>query len=171
MMSQRALARLAFGAAAFFLFTGVASAAACYEEQPGPDIMICNGGGGNSADFVQDCTYTAGPPVRVEVPCPGRWVNIVNSSDTPEVACARAGMVPAATERGDICASGERRPRVGNNYQGISYRYGTWGSGTGIGNVYQMINFQDNQQYSYCWSNGQKRDYDATDRTVAYYCK
>jgi hypothetical protein len=178
-------------ATALSILASGAAHAACYEEQPGTPILSCSGGGGNSADFAQTCTFVAGPPVQVEVQCPGRWVNIVYSTDTHAQACARAGLSPANIA-GQVCASGERRPSSGENWAGISYRYGTWGIDGVGGNSVEMKSpgmvgenphsptgycggtdnpCQPAAAESWCWFSGQKRDYDGTDRTVAYYCE
>ena len=119
----------------------------------------------------------------MEVACPGRWVNVANTSLTHEQACAAAGLSPTAIS-GQICASGESRPSVGLNAGSINYRYGTWGSGADnrVGGVTTStrdfscsdcgggINDSSNV-ITYCWKSGQKRDHDSTDMVVAYACE
>lgn len=156
----------------------------CYDTVQGPDVLSCSGNrpeGSSSADFTGACNWVRGPDVVVEVACPGRWVNVANTSLTHEQACAAAGLSPTAIS-GQICASGERRPTVGSNPGSINYRYGTWGGVSGGGTFTTSYTFEwgnNNEScfdcstytYTYCWTSGQKRDNDSTDLVVAYACE
>lgn len=163
-------------------------AAPCYQEAQGDPVMTCGGGTqGNSADFATNCTYVVGPPVQVEVACPGMWVSTASDTETQAEACGRFGLQPANAS-GQICASGERRPLVGTGFDSIRYKYGTWGSPGPGGSVNEARTFTFTSGgggghngnptpvktttivRDYCWASGQKRDYDITDVTVAFYC-
>jgi len=171
--------RILLLASGLLALSGFSAQAACYQEMMGDPIMSCNGGiQGNSADFASNCTYVQGPPVQVEVTCPGMWVNTISDSETRGEACARVGLAAADLD-GQVCAAGEARPRTGTNWDGIKYRYGTWGgpSQGGISDDIRAFNYRSGGSGTstsitrhYCWRSGQKRDYDGTDITVAFYC-
>jgi hypothetical protein len=184
MQSYRIL-QLAAAVALTCLCAGAAQAA-CYAEQPGPPVLTCSGKSGNSADFAQTCSFVAGPPIQVEVQCPGRWVNVVSAEDSHSKTCSRAGLKPANIS-GQICASGERQPSTGENWNGINYRYGKWGSSSNGGTLLTSATIYLHRTCAgghdsgpcdwatetvyMCWMGGQKQDNDATDKVVAYYCE
>lgn len=77
--------------------------------------------------------------VPVECVPKARWVNIpygANSSGSQSSfmdhaqICAAVGM-KAANLGGKTCASGERRPTLGEKWESINYRYGKKGDGNG----------------------------------------
>jgi|GEM_PF-4350787 prepilin-type N-terminal cleavage/methylation domain-containing protein len=91
----------------------------------------------------------------------GTWVNATGDQAK---TCADAGLSLATDLGYGVCASGECRPQKGKNFNLISYKYGTWGSGGSgkcVGKIFG----------TYCYHDGQKHDNDGTDRTVAYLCK
>lgn len=137
------------------------------------------------------CTRTAGYFKQIPKECPppptGRWVNAtfttkqvtvrsggrdggeytqtVSVATSQAETCASAGLKPAKLEGQYICASGERRPVIGEGYQNINYRFGTWGGDRVAGHATVSTNTA-----LMCYANGQKRDSDGTDRLVAWYC-
>lgn len=117
------------------LWAAPALAEICYEERVTTGLQ-CSESSSSSADFTTGCTF--GPRIeKVEVPC-GRWVNVFSetrlgesgASVTHAQACAVHGLKPSSFQ-GKTCASGERRPTVGNGWQYINYRYGKKGDGNG----------------------------------------
>src|SRR5690606_12590508 len=72
---NKPLIRAAISVLGLLSFAGAAQASVCYEEVPGPSVMTCSGNhGGNSADCASACQLVPGPPITVEKPCPGMWV-------------------------------------------------------------------------------------------------
>ncbi|WP_315922034.1 hypothetical protein [Mesorhizobium sp. SP-1A] len=170
----------------------------CYQNQKVfvPAEFKCSSNGGSGQNRFDDfsngsCQKTDAryDDVEVEVPCPkvGKWVNATFTNKTITVrnggrdggtttqtisvatsqaeTCASVGLKPAKLEDKYICASGEDRPTRGTDYNKIKYKYGTWGGTWGAG-VSTTVN-----NYTFCWASGQKKDNDATDRVVAWYCE
>lgn len=156
------------------------AAATCYDTQVLPPELSCDGDSSNSADFSYGCKYLPDRTIQVEVPCPQTWVNIVDKKESHSQACSRVNLKPANIE-GSTCASGELRPSIGLNWEGINYRFGRWG-GLDYSGGYQIVFKPDwtdrggkdepDRFYEggyYCYDGG-KRDSDNTDRVVAYAC-
>lgn len=137
---------------------------------------------GNKSLGVVTCGLqsTCTPPSEETV----RWVQ-ANLGESHAQTCSRVGMKPATNQGYGICASGERRPKKGKDYDKISYRYGTWGGGQGVGGTQvtqglfgvgggtaasQRGQQGQTQAIYYCYTSGQKRDNDGSDRLVAYLC-
>ena len=76
--------------------------------------------------------------------------------------CRAQGMTNAFSPEGALCVSGEAQARsaVGK----IAYSYGTWGGGPQPALASQSSG-------GYCYTPGQKRDNDRTDRTVGCFCR
>lgn len=160
--------------------TSALAAVKCYEEQELPPVLVCDNKYSNSADFSSGCQYTTGKTVQIEVACPVMWVNISVKNETHSQTCNRVGLKTSSIE-GSICASGELRPSIGQNWEGISYRFGKWGGLDTYGGN-QIVSIRDytsrgNKDESgrfyegglYCYKGGTK-DRDNTDRVVAYAC-
>lgn len=181
------------------LFTIPAVAAdKCYQKVYVPAQYKCNTRTSGLVEKSFDdfsngaCQTIAARVDDVEVECPkvGRWVNATFTNKTITMrsgggrdggggtytqtisvpssqaeTCSSAGLSPAKLEGQYICASGEARPVSGTDYEKISYKYGRWGDGGWAG-----VATTDNN-YLFCWGSGQKRDNDATDRVVAWYCE
>lgn len=170
------------------LSTAAAASAAplCYEDRIVPAQMTCSDNDSRSADFGSACKYVGETVQQVPVECPGRWVGVKQESITHAQACSNAGLKPTSIE-GEMCASGERRPTAGEGAAGISYAYGKTGSSTSGGTAVVNNSFWENSggcspnssgtcidrqvTYTYCYGSGQKRDWDATDRVVAFACE
>jgi len=188
--AQISLATLLAG----FLTMPAMAADKCYQKVLIPAEFKCNAGATDGVNRFDDfsngsCQRIAERYEDVEVECPkvGRWVNATfnnktitvngpgrdggTSTQTISVAtsqaetCSSVGLSPAKLEGQYICASGEARPNRGEGYASINYKYGRWGSGGWAG----VSTTQNN--YLFCWGNGQKRDNDSTDRVVAWYCE
>lgn len=172
------------------IFAGLCSTQAyaktCKEPQYVPAKVVCDNNSSKSADFTTGCKFIAAHYEDVEVECPAQWVN-VSSSDTTATQsqiCSRAGLTSANID-GKTCASGEQRPTTGENASGIAYRYGKENGGTG-GNIVTNYTIRGNTggcspnssgscmdyayTYTYCYASGQKKDYDNSDRVVAFAC-
>ena len=174
-----------FAAFAALLLSSVGpsqAATKCYEDIKVPSSLQCANNGSKSADFTNGCTYTPESIQKKEVECPvtSRWVNS-NGKQSQAQVCSAAGLKSANIE-GRICAAGEKRPSSGTNYQGINYRFGTWGGGRGDGGTIVELkskrtsSISDDgpatfETYYFCWNSGNKRDYDNTDIAVAYACE
>jgi len=102
------------------------------------------------------------PPVSSPPQVGYRW--IATDGGTCSSVCQNAGMLSTRFSDGSFCASGEVRPAGAS---GISYSYGTWGSGA------EFTSGQSIGRYCYGSKPGknQKQDNDRTDITVACYCK
>ena len=150
--------RIILGAAAAVFMAGSALAAEdkCFEEVPGEPVMSCTGQAwSNSADFADSCSWVPGPNVLLEVECPpgdAVWMPTVmmtasnverrkidgvpqgNHSPVPlhEWHCGQHGMVPASVD-GQICASGNNRPKTGAGWESIGYPYASKGTPTPLG--------------------------------------
>ena len=162
-------------------------AATCYEDVEVPAAFTCNGNSSRSADFSNGCTYEAAKTVKKEVACPATWVSVSSSDTVPTRAevCERKNMSPSNVD-GFTCASGEQRPKSGVGAASIIYRYGTSGGGDG-GSVITNHTTSGSTggcspnssgscedfsyTYRYCYADGQKKDWENSDRVVAYACK
>ncbi|WP_315921994.1 hypothetical protein [Mesorhizobium sp. SP-1A] len=174
------------------------SAETCFEPRYVPASYSCNTGAGTGKiqafdDFSSgSCTFIEAHTVQVPIECPkpaGRWVNatftkkIVNGGKsnhnmsnvgvTAYIAtghaqtCSSVGLKPSSFE-GNICASGENRANSGGNgWNQIDYRFGTFGGYvTGGGTLTEQL-----YEQTFCWRAGDKRDWDNSDRLVAWYCQ
>lgn len=119
--------------------------------------VACNNGSLTNPDAVH-ASCKVNPPVV-------KWVQ-AKAGESHAQTCQRAGLKPSSDKGYGICASGERRPTKGTDYNKISYTYGTWG-GAGKGGTQAVRLFSS---HYFCYSSGQKRDNDGTDRLVAYLC-
>ncbi|MCZ7862575.1 hypothetical protein O9X98_14465 [Agrobacterium salinitolerans] len=174
------------------LISGTAYAAEkCYEDVPVAASFDCAKNNSKSADFSSGCQFNPATTKKVEVDCPGRWVNIKaatvgSSSPTPTQSevCKSKGL-NSAKIGGMFCASGERRPMVGGDWALIDYKYGKKGDGNGFdgGNdldtrVYTVDTCgKDCENYVtryslYCYDNktGTKNN-TSEDAAVAFYCQ
>ncbi|TLX15769.1 hypothetical protein [Rhizobium sp. MHM7A] len=161
--------------------TSAFAATKCYEEQELPPELVCDNNYSKSADFSSGCHYTTGETVQVEVACPVMWVNIAAKNETHSQTCRGVGLKVASIE-GSTCASGELRPSIGQNWQGISYRFGRWGGLDAHGGN-KIVSIPDRTSRTsrdgpttfyegglFCYESGGTRDSDKTDRVVAYAC-
>ncbi|MCZ7860787.1 hypothetical protein O9X98_05160 [Agrobacterium salinitolerans] len=163
--------------------SGALAAEKCYEDVPVPASVNCNGSTSKSADFASGCKYTPATVEKKEIECPVSlsWVN-ADGKTSQSATCAAAGLKPGSLD-GQVCAAGERRPSEGLGASSINYRFGKWGSGGGKGGTtaqfYSRTTTTGNRDDRvtktisnyYCWSSGNKRDYDSTDIAVAYVCE
>lgn len=178
---------------------GVAnSAETCFDARYVPASYSCKSGVGTGKiqsfdDFSNgNCTRVEAHTIQVPIECPkpaGKWVNasftkkiigggksnhnMSNVGVTAYIAtghaetCRSVGLKPSSFE-GNICASGENRASSGGTgWNQIDYRFGTWGGNvSGGGTLTEQFNEQ-----AFCWRGGDKRDWDNTDRLVAWYCE
>jgi hypothetical protein len=177
--------------------TAALAAEPCYEQQLVEASMNCATNSGNSADFASGCKAVEAHYENVEVECPatGRWVNVnaMLGEDTPRpsrsAVCKAAGM-KIADINGYFCASGERRPNVGGDWESINYQYGRKGGGngfTGGNDIDNVVNsYRDTDPYdrnrptgpvhsiysSMCYDgHANNRNNTGEDAVVAYYCQ
>lgn len=171
--------------------TAAQAADKCYEERFIPETYNCGAGGkGNFADFSNGgCTIIPSSIEKTEVECPGRWVsigsyNVSEPAPTASAVCARKGLKPSNLE-GKTCASGERRPTTGGDWDLINYVWGTKGGRTAGGDEVQHASrwghwmggdneSEPNQRVhtgSFCYDKrmGAKNN-TKQDRVVAYFC-
>lgn len=173
------------------------AAETCYEETYVPESYNCGAAGqGNFADFTRGgCTVIPSRVDKTEVECPGKWVPVPktvtgnnwnqSSTSSQSAICASVGLKPATLD-GKMCASGERRPNTGGDWDRISYYWGKEGGRTEGGERaitkttggYGCEGGSDNGQcgnynntYTYCYHNSGKQNDTSPDRLVAYYCK
>jgi hypothetical protein len=85
------------------------------------------------------------------------WVQKTGASCTATCSALGKTLGPDPNYNNAICAAGEQQV-LG---RGLSYTYGTWGSGEA----------QNNAEYgAFCYAPGQKKDNDGTDRTIGCNC-
>jgi len=159
------------------LWTPSEAASVCYQDQPVPAKLECNGSDSNSADFSRGCTYSAARIDRVAVACPSGWFNISGTPAASQSQFCSSMKLQSANYGGEVCASGESRPGAGLRVGSISYKFGTWTSGsdrwshrTNEGGTSVVAHTANGQTLHYCYKSGQKHDWDSTDLVVAYYC-
>ncbi|MCA9669688.1 MAG: hypothetical protein KC503_29035 [Myxococcales bacterium] len=128
------------------------------------DAQVAAGDGTRDAGPAGDSTVDTQPPDTTvdQPPVLGAWVQ-ANSQNCPNF-CAGLGKVNVAAPDGPHCMSGERRPASGIA-AGITFAYGCWPNCTAQGA------FAATSSGQYCYSAGQKKDNDGTDRTVGCYCQ
>lgn len=168
-----------FAAAFFCASNSSAFAEKCYEPQTTEPKLVCADNRSGSADFSLGCNYMPGEVIQVEVACPSKWVNAFDK-ESHNATCERVGLTPVSIE-GSFCASGELRPSVGLDWETISYKHGKWGGLDVRGG--DSVTYRNDSTYSlgkdspvrevkggwYCYDGG-KKDFDNTDRVVAYAC-
>lgn len=174
------------------LISGTAFAAGkCYETVPVAAKSECDKNKSRSADFSTGCEYTPATTKKVEIECPGRWVNVKQATagatsppPTQAQVCSSVGLSTARIG-GMFCASGERRPMVGGDFALINYKYGKKGDGNGFkgGNDLDKIQRQvdvapgKDVQYEtryghYCYDNDtSEKNNTSEDAVVAYFCE
>ncbi|MBY3432910.1 hypothetical protein HFN89_01800 [Rhizobium laguerreae] len=161
----------------------------CYKDVAVAAKIACTNSNSVSADFTNGCKFVAAHVEKQEIACPvGKWVNVTADTKmgkkgarvSPAQVCAQAGLVPYSIN-GKVCASGERRPRVGNGWESIAYKYGVKGDGNGGdgGDRIQTFSIPRNNSMMTGPSSGTMcYDYDmgeknntSQDALVAVYCK
>lgn len=171
--------------------TSLASAAStgCQKEVHIPAEFNCGGNKDEKfADFVNKCTTKPARIEYVDVECPGRWIQVTNisaSNFSQQKTCEAQGL-KASNINGRVCASGERRPQVGNDWSKIKYSYGSKGNGNGFvgGNKIETRsrttggggrdgNGNTTTSYTtYCYDTyTSKKNNTKEDRLVAVYCE
>jgi hypothetical protein len=181
-MLSQALRAAAF---AFSMITAGSAIAAsgCYVEVEVPASLECQTSSSKSADFSSGCDLNATKLERIEIACPGKWVNAEGSSPTHSATCAAVGLAPTTID-GAVCASGAHRPTSGMNAESISYRYGQEGSARQGGNaiVSRKIGGMRNgagdgdderggRPATFCERNGQTASLKNVYRAVAFACQ
>ncbi len=93
-----------------------------------------------------------------------RWYSALNQN-CPNY-CSSIGKTNVASPEGAYCVSGEVYVKSAQD-AGIGLSYGCWGTG-----CYALTSVNNaTSTNGYCYMNGQVKDNDGTDRTLACYCK
>jgi len=127
-------------------------------------VAVVNANLRSNMTFTVNCS-TLGDPISasVAVNLPGQWVQVDRKVCSTE--CSNRGLENRTSPEGAFCAAGENIPTSSLGSHGtISYTHGCWPNCSAhVGNTPTSVG-------GMCYSAGQKRDNDRTDRTVGCFC-